>query len=410
LSIEIRAANPSELPALQRSLSTGFLSDYDEADQGAGDPLAETLDLGRTRCAFEDGQVVGTLGAYDLDFAVPGANVATAGTTMITVSPTHRRLGLLRRMMQAHFEQIQDAGESLAALWASEASIYPRFGYGWAADSLTITINSDHGEFRSPLEARGRVRLVEADEAAKLLPEIYEANWRERPGHFARSDAWWKHRRLRDRPAEREGGTALRFAIYEEDRKPLAYLQFRLKSRWARDSQPAGEVRIIELCAPGSAARAALWRFALDIDLTTKVVAYYQPVDSEIPWLLVDSRRALRAPRDSVFVRVLDPRRALASRRYSSEGSIVLELRDDSWPQAAGRFLLEVGPDGSSCAATQQTADLVLDASDLGAIYLGGRSLRMLGRAGRIDASAAALARGDAIFAWDPLPWCPEIF
>ena len=38
-------------------------------------------------------------------------------------------------------------------------------------------------------------------------------------------------------------------------------------------------------------------------------------------------------------------------------------------------------------------------------------SSRLIRRyAGRVHGDADALRRADAMFSWDPLPWCPEVF
>jgi predicted acetyltransferase len=107
---------------------------------------------------------------------------------------------------------------------------------------------------------------------------------------------------------------------------------------------------------------------------------------------------------------VLDVPAALAARSYASQGSLVLEVHASCEPASGGRFRLEVGPDGATCETTSATAEIALDASDLGAAYLGGRSLRALARAGRVQGSAEALAQADRMFAWDPAAWCPEVF
>ena len=48
--------------------------------------------------------------------------------------------------------------------------------------------------------------------------------------------------------------------------------------------------------------------------------------------------------------------------------------------------------------------------NELGALYLGGTAAWPLARAGRIEGSAAAVARADAMFAWNPKPWAPEVW
>jgi hypothetical protein len=55
--------------------------------------------------------------------------------------------------------------------------------------------------------------------------------------------------------------------------------------------------------------------------------------------------------------------------------------------------------------------DLRLDATALGAVYLGGVTFGELARAGLVEeASRGGLAKADALFASERAPWCPEIF
>jgi hypothetical protein len=46
----------------------------------------------------------------------------------------------------------------------------------------------------------------------------------------------------------------------------------------------------------------------------------------------------------------------------------------------------------------------------LGMAYLGGHRFGTLGRCGLITGSPDALRRADALFTWDPRPWCQEQF
>jgi predicted acetyltransferase len=60
----------------------------------------------RSFCAFDGEVMVGTSGAYSMEMTVPGGSLATAGTTMVSVLPTHRRQGALRLMMAAHLADV----------------------------------------------------------------------------------------------------------------------------------------------------------------------------------------------------------------------------------------------------------------------------------------------------------------
>ena len=62
-------------------------------------------------------------------------------------------------------------------------------------------------------------------------------------------------------------------------------------------------------------------------------------------------------------------------------------------------------------ARTEEPAELALDVDALGSAYLGAVSFRQLREAFRVrELVAGAVERADALFAWRPLPWCPEIF
>src|SRR3954463_16629546 len=125
-------------------------------------PIAE---LDRSLALFDGDRVAATAGIYSLEMAVPGAVVPTAGITWITVSPTHRRRGVLTAIMRRQLDEIHAAGrEPVAALWAAESSIYGRFGYapatwrgGWTgqAERLPPRSDVDTGTGPRPMGAEG---------------------------------------------------------------------------------------------------------------------------------------------------------------------------------------------------------------------------------------------------------------
>ena len=91
----------------------------------------EFLELDRIFGAFEGETQVGLSGTFTFRMTTPGGEVGAAGVTLIGVMPTHRRRGILRLMMTRLFEQARERDEPVAILWASEAAIYQRFGFGW---------------------------------------------------------------------------------------------------------------------------------------------------------------------------------------------------------------------------------------------------------------------------------------
>ena len=95
--------------------------------------LIRFLPTERVYAAWEDGRAVGGLGAFPFRLTVPGGRVAAAGVTVAGVLPTHRRRGLLRGMMRALLDGCHRGGDRVAYLWATEDTIYGRFGFGLAS-------------------------------------------------------------------------------------------------------------------------------------------------------------------------------------------------------------------------------------------------------------------------------------
>ena len=354
--------------------------------------------------------MIGTAGAFSLDMTVPGGSVPAAGTTMVSVLATHRRRGVLRQMMRAHLDEARERGDVLAGLWASESSIYGRFGYGSAATMVDATIDRGHAAFPGPARGSGRVRLVEVDEAKALLPVVFQATRRLRPGMFDRSDVWWNERVFRDPESRRGGATAYRFAVYEERDAPRGYVKYRAKEDWDDDGFPNGQVRIVDFQAMDLAAFDGLWRYITSIDLIRRISYWNLPADTPLPWLLADPRRLTRRISDSLWVCPIDIPAALVARTFSADGHLTIGVTDDFNEWNNGTYLLETDGPEASCVASTTPPQVRLSAADLGAIYLGGVRPLTLAAAGRIEGSPEDIRRADAMFVWHPAPWCQEVF
>ena len=407
MAYEIRAAAQDEIPALNEAMSRAFGGD--PHPEGYAD-FAKVAEMERTRCVYDGAAMVATSGAFSLDLTVPGGGtLPMGGTTFVTVRATHRRRGLLRRMMTELLDDVRDRDEAMAGLWASEAGIYRRFGYGMAAYAGGCSIETHHGAFAPPLEAPGSLRQIDSVEARKLLPQVYEQVVRTRPGHLGRHEGWWDGR-IADPAWEREGGSKFRYVVYEDGGELRGYLQYRVAARWSDLGVPQHDVRVIELQALDPTAHAALWRYALDVDLARWVNAWNRPVDEPLPWLLADPRRFTLAPRDGLWLRPMNVPRMLEGRSYGASGRLVIGLRDETCPWVAGRFELDASPDGARCKSTTAAPDLEMDAAALGSIYLGGIRVTALAAAGLVDGDHASVTAAEQLFHTDVAPWCPEIF
>jgi predicted acetyltransferase len=367
--------------------------------------FAQTLPPERLHGAWEDGEIVGGCGSFALSFSVPGGAVPCAGISVVGVYPTHRRRGVLTAMMRAELDEARERGEPIAALWASEATIYGRFGFGLASWCGEIEIARERAAFARPLERRGRLRIVEPAEAPTLAAPVWERVFAQRPGMFARSPAWWETRVVFDSP-ERRGGGPKRVVVLELDGAVEAYAFYRHHLSFDAGSSTS-RVDVIEALGATPQATAELWRYLLDVDWTETVTAELLPPDHPLFLLLAEPRRARYRVGDALWVRLVDVGAALSARGYAADGRVVFEVADEFCPWNAGRWRLEAG----SAARSDDDPDLRLDVSALGSVFLGGVTFAQLVAAGRVEeASEGAARRADAMFRSDVHPWCPEIF
>jgi predicted acetyltransferase len=389
--------------------SVGVIVHYfgrEKPDADWAERWLKNFELARMHAAFDGEAAVGGAGALTLQLTVPGGFVPAAGVTVVGVLPTHRRRGILRSMMRAQLHDVHARGEPLAVLWASEETIYGRYGYGLASLAIELQVQRVHGAFRPDVDTAGSVRMVDAAEAAELMPPVYDAVRRETPGMIERNADWWENRLLADLPEFRFGGGPKVYAVLEADGAPLAYALYRLHVAFG-SLGPETKLQTIEVVGATPTATASIWRFLLDVDWTQTIVGRVLPVDH--PLLLLLARPNLASPTlsDGLWVRLVDVGAALSGRSYSGDGTVVFDVRDEFCDWNAGRWQLEAG----EASRTDAEADLALDVSDLGSVYLGGFTFRELQRAGRVEElREGAVGRADGLFRTDVAPWCPEIF
>ncbi|MDQ3672065.1 MAG: GNAT family N-acetyltransferase [Actinomycetota bacterium] len=381
----------------------GWVPTEDELER-----FSQALPVERMHAALDGKQIVGGAGVFPFEMTVPGGPVQCAGVTVVGVLPTHRRRGLLSRMMRAQIDDIHERGEPFAALWASEPTIYGRFGYGHASLTHEIRLPRVWAALRAGIPPReGRVGLVDADEAQKVLPRIYDRVRKETPGLLSRTKPWWEFRRLRDDPSRRPPGAGpLNRAVFEIDGRAAGYALYRIvqsedDGHWKRN------LRVIEALGVDARATLEIWRFLLEVDWTDDIQAFFLPTDHPLLHLVARVDRLDLRVGTGLWVRPVDVGATLSARRYRSDSRVTFEVRDAFCEWNHGTWTLADGV----AKRSSRRPDLRLAVGALGAAYLGGFSFAELSRAGLVEeASRGGLARADALFASDRAPWCPEIF
>lgn len=379
--IEIRVPTEEDWPAMALADGRIFGAFYSEQDR---DAMRSTIDLDRFRIAVDRGAIVGCTGSFAFDMTLPGgAAVPTGGVTWVSVAVTHRRRGLLGRLIDATHDDIDGRGEPLAALTASEGGIYERFGYGVASRTRVVRLERHRAQLRDEfVPARREVTLVEPDAALPEIMAVWERFRHRRAGELTRSETWW-----------RAGFTmAGPYAVHALH--PDGYACWKAEARW-NDGHPAGELELLTLVAATPEAHAALWHTVVSVDLMGSIVSRKVPIDDPLPFLLRD-QRALRTTdlNDGLWCNVRDVAACFGARTYGTDDDLVVEADGRRW---------RLGASGASTVRTKP--DVVTDHAALGALLLGGVAPSMLAAGRRLEArSPEMLRRADALFVTAPAP------
>lgn len=402
MSIEIRPPAAEELRTAMEAAETAFAGEVTDEDW---ERERQLLPPERALVAYDRGRPVGLAGAYAFDLGIPGGELPCAGVTWVGVLPSHRRRGILRDFMQRQLADVHGWGEPLAALWASEASIYGRFGYGIAAPGTGMRSDSTRFALKDDRGLDVGARMIEGDEALRLFPPLYERFRAGRAGTLSRSETWWKAVRLADPESWRRGSSKRYYAVFERGDELEGYAAYRVKSEW-KEGFPNGEVLVAEAFATTVEAELAIWRYLHAVDLSVRVEARAFDPGSRLTLNVRDPRALGLRFSDALWLRLVDVERALQARSYGPGAPVVLEVSDALCDWNAGRY--RIGPDAGR---TDATADIALDVADLASVYLGGWDMHRLVHSGRAHERVAGAAEAASLLLRTPLPpYCPEVF
>jgi predicted acetyltransferase len=415
MTIELRPVTDSNFVEWRKAVRRGFgmhVHPDDIArlrdDRAEIDRLVAAVDTRSER-------IVATGGADSHSLTLPGgATVPMAGVAYMTTAVTHRRQGAFSGLMSRIHDTARERGDIISGLWASQANLYSRFDYGLAINSYGWEIDPSFGGFsHSPIpddlgaDPDAHVYFVDADEAAAILPGIYDQMRRHTTGAVDRNPGRWRYE-LFDEERVRDGASQMFFAICEEGDEQTGYVAYRMRRKGDSDM---GTLEVSEQVSVTDTAHATMWRFLLDFDLVGKITAINRPSDDPLWWMLSDPRRLVRTSHDAMWINLLDIPKALETRTYNADGRLKIGLVSESNPGVAGTYVLDIDDSQASVKKTTDRPDVVMTPADLSSIYLGGISPGPLVEAGRIDAiTTGSLAKLHGMFATDSAPWCAHYF
>lgn len=372
-----------EAAAYSRAVARGFLGSAPSDDEITR--TRETWESRRNVGVYEkdaaaDDLPIATANSWVAPTTVPGGEIPMWAISVVTVAATHRRRGIARNLLEGELRAAASAGLPLAGLTVSEATIYGRYGFGPALPVARVAVDTGRAGWTGG-EAPGRLEYVEREQIARDLGVVHERSRGQRTGQIpgwegrwlgmaglgaddAKKDAAVRGVRYLDAAGELRG--AIAYSLKEQPHEFRSVLH------------------ISHLTAETDEALRALWGFAVNHDLVTRVEVDLRPLDDPILHLVADQRAVQFTVHDHGWLRVLDVPAALEARRYSSSVEAVLRV-DDPYGFADGTWRVRIDADGvASIRPSDDEPQVTLDVAALSTAYAGGVPLTQLHAAGRV--------------------------
>lgn len=351
-----------------------------EAGEADGRRMVDVLPLGADPATTRP---VATFEDFRSELTVsPGVAVPAWLISGVTVDPGFRRRGLLRTMMTRSLADAVAAGVPVAALTASEAAIYGRFGFGAATRWRRARLDT-RGDVRlRGAPSAGRVTREEPREVGALADELYQRVRRLTPGATQRPTmtaiGWEDRSRFKN-----DGkGSGLYAAVHRDAAGTAQGIALYRPQGW--DVEPPTVTMELFLALTPDA-RHGLLTHLTSLDLIERIVWERAP-EAGWPEALLEDERRLRTERDGddLYLRILDVPAALGARADLGDGEVVVDVTDPLG-HAAGAWRIRAR-DGVAevTEAAEGEAELGLDVADLSAVWLGGH-----GAAGGVAARVA---------------------
>lgn len=311
--------------------------------------------------------------------------------TMVTVRPTHRRRGILRKLLSTDLSRAKDAGFALAVLTATEATIYGRFGFGRATEQQVLELDV-RGAVDFHAAATGSVVQLVPAKLADIAPELFARFHESQRGSIGRQESYTRMATGAWGDEQPEPDTKLRAAVYLDAHGVIqGYVTYAFAG-W-ESTPPTLKVR--DLVAATAQARRELLRFLANLDLVERVTVPMVAANDPLTWALVDPSRISYTQRQhGLWVRVLDVVAAFEAREYRGSGTFTLQVQDPlSLVAGTYRFTLTEGNASISLLEHPEPADASCEVTALGPLLLGACTVTDLVVAGLLKpASPAASA------------------
>ena len=310
--------------------------------------------------------------------------------TDVTTSASHRRKGLLRRLIEDDLADAVAQGVPMAALTASEATIYGRWGFGPATFRTGVEVDTTPGFAMRSFTDPGRVELIEPADAWPHVKAVFDTFHARQRGSVEWPAPYQDiHTGAYD---FNDGGPnkKIRGAVHLDEAGQVdGFVLFKHGEDYS--------VRVEEMVALTTDAQLGLWSFLAGMDRIKKLTFNLFHPEDPLAWALTDLNRVKTTEvEEFLWLRLLDVPRCLVARPWADDGTVVLEV-DDPQGHASGRFEVTTTGGVATVTPTERPSDVQVTAETLGSLYLSAVPVQHLRRAGRIAGDDHSVRRFGAM-------------
>ena len=405
MGIEIRPATPEEFGQL------GELTSYAYAGQFGDGPDNTVTASNRPEwslCAFDGPRLVSTYSTIPFTMRANGNAVPMGGVSTVGTLPEYRRRGLMSRITLQAFADMRERGQGVAALWASQAAIYQRYGYGMVTVMRNYQVDITDIDFHDGDGGTSEVERLGIATGYDLVKQVYIGFIAHRMCYLHRGRPLWHNNAFEDIDAEGPVHIAL---SRDGDGAPDGYMVYTLRHDRHDHPSRSQEIRIRDLAWLTPGAYRSLWSFVKRHDLVGSVRWNNAPADDPALEFFLEPRLLNARDDEGMWLRIVDVPMALAGRGWDADGELTLGIAEDRIaPWNVGTWRLGVSGGTAEAGPAGGDADIVLPVKALALLYAGRRSARELAALGMLEGGPDALRRADALFATRHAPHCPDRF
>ena len=405
MGFEIRPATQDEMGQLGELCGYNYGGTFGDGP----DSFAATANRAEwTLCAFDGPRMVSSTSAIPFTMRANGRAMPLAGVSTVGTLPEYRRKGLVRQLTTQAYADMRERGQAVAALWASQAAIYQRYGYAMTTVQRTYSVDTVDIGFHDGDPGSATVERLDVDAGYGIAKQLYIEYIADRSCYLHRARPLWLNNALKEVAAD---GPIHVGICSDASGEGQGYVIYTLRAGKRDHPSRDEEIVVRDLVWLTLDAYRSLWSFLARHDLVGRVLWRSAPLDDPAPELFLEPRLLNTRDHEGIWLRIVDAATALEARGYDEAGELSIEIdKDDLAPWNGGTYRVAASPQGAEVSRSSGPADVQMSVKSLASLYTGFRTARELAAWGLISGSEDGIRRADALFGTRHAPHCPDHF